>query len=102
MEFRFADKCIERVYTEGRSARAARRYPPEVVKLFFRRIASIDAALTEMDLYQLKGARLEKLKTKPGIYSMRLNDQWRLELNFEETPEGRVVIIRDISKHYGD
>ena len=55
----------------------------------------IRAADTEMDLYAMNSLRLEKLKGKrKHQHSMRLNDQWRLILEFREgTPNRKLLIV---------
>ena len=99
MNFRFEDRKLEALY---RAEEGAKKYPSDVVEAFFRRMASIRAAKDERDLRALKGARLEKLKGERDRYSMRLNVKWRLIIGFERDAGGAIVVVIEISDHYGD
>ena len=99
MIFRFEDRRLDALYETEEDAK---KYPAEVVEAFFRRMASIKEAKDERDLRALKGARLEKLKGEEDRYSMRLNVKWRLILRFERDAGGGVVVVLEISDHYGD
>ncbi len=98
MKLRFGTKRLEGLYSGTRQQGA---YPRDVVEAFFRRIALIKSAVDMRDLRALKGARLEKLRRQRNLYSMRLNLQWRLILEFEEADQGTTVVVKSISKHYG-
>ncbi len=69
------------------------RHSQALVRSFRRAMAVIRAADTEQVFYGLAGLHFEKLKRKPGQYSMRLNLQWRLILEFEGDNPKTVVII---------
>lgn len=100
MDFLFATKELERLYTHNEGAS---RYPAETVKLFRRRVRHIEAARDGRDLRVPPSVRYEKLSGKlAGLSSLRLNDKWRLILKEEETAVGKRIVIREISNHYGD
>ncbi len=99
MNFRFEDRKLQSLYE---TEEGAKRYPPEVVEAFFRRMASIKAAKDERDLRALKGARLEKLKGEQDRHSMRLNKKWRLLIGFERDAGGALVVVIKISDHYDE
>ncbi|WP_321471939.1 type II toxin-antitoxin system RelE/ParE family toxin [uncultured Paludibaculum sp.] len=100
MDFRFANRDLERLYTHNEGAS---RYPAEVVLLFRRRVRQIEGAQDIRDLRTPRSLHYEKLGGKlAGLSSLRLNDQWRLILCEEETKAGKRMVIREISKHYGD
>ena len=100
MRFRFKQKKLRELYSKGKERE---KYPEPVFKAFLRRMAVIKGAKDERDLRALKGAHFEKLATKPGGYSMRLERQYRLEISFEDSETGeKIVCIDKISKHYGD
>ncbi len=100
MDFRFATTDLEDLYE---SEKGAERYPPEVVDAFFVKMAVISSAKDERDLRALRSLHFEKMRGHADRYSMRLNQQWRLILRFEP-PRGsdKVVVVVEISKHYGD
>ena len=51
-------------------------------------------AVDERDFYGLKGLHYERLQGRPGQHSMRLNEQFRLIVEFEgEAPTKTIVIL---------
>jgi proteic killer suppression protein len=72
-------------------------YPPEAVSAYRKRMQQIRAALDERAFYALKSLRFKRLQgNRAHQRSMRLNDQWRLILEFEdgdETEGKRVVVV---------
>ncbi|MBI4877485.1 MAG: type II toxin-antitoxin system RelE/ParE family toxin [Acidobacteria bacterium] len=100
MDFIFATRELERPYTHDEGAS---RYPAETVKLFRRRVRHIEAARDARDLRTPPSVHYEKLGGNlAGLSSLRLNDRWRLILSEQETKSGKRIVIREISKHYGD
>lgn len=76
-------------------------FPLGVVKAYRKRIAFIRGALDERDFYAMKSLHFEKLKgDRAGQYSMRLNDQWRLILEFLPGQSGKVVVIVSIADYH--
>lgn len=100
MEFRFTDAKLERLYTKGIGAR---RYPDDVVNAFLRRVRAIEAADDERDLRLPASVHFEKLKGRyAGKNSMKLKGRWRLILRISSTEGRQVVLIDEMTKHYGD
>jgi toxin HigB-1 len=68
---------------------------PGIVKAFRKRMQQIRAARDERLFYSQKALRFEKLKgSRKNQHSMRLNDQWRLVLEFEgDNPDKTVVVV---------
>ena len=98
MRFCFADKKLEKLYTEEKDAH---KYPDGVVDAFFDVMAVIAAAKDERDLRRLKGLRYEKLKGQRGHQrSLRLNSQFRLVVEREEDEEGRFLWIVGIEDYH--
>ncbi len=97
----FARKELERLYTAGDGAED---YAEQVVNTFLRRVRTLEAAVDERDLRAQRALRLEALKEKRyrGKHSIRVNDQWRLILEFSGHGEDKTVTIMELSKHYGD
>jgi proteic killer suppression protein len=61
----------------------------------------IRAALDERDFYAMKSLRFEKLKgARQKQHSMRLNDQWRLILEFEGEGATKVVVVCEIEDYH--
>ncbi|MGD0279994.1 MAG: type II toxin-antitoxin system RelE/ParE family toxin [Smithella sp.] len=69
-------------------------YPGGVIKSFRKRLQQIDSAVDERDFYNLRSLNFEKLKgNRQHQYSMRINDQWRLILEFKGSDAGKKIVI---------
>jgi proteic killer suppression protein len=76
-------------------------YPESAVTAFRKRMQYIRSAKSEQDLRVWKSLHYEKLKGKRKHQrSMRLNDQWRLVLEFENTVNGPQVIVVAIEDYH--
>lgn len=76
----FADTETERFFATGKS----RRFPPDVLKRAAMRLLQLDAATKLDDLRLPPSNRLEALKgDRKGLYSIRVNEQWRVCFRFE-------------------
>jgi toxin HigB-1 len=76
-------------------------FPIVVVKAYRKRIALIRSANDERDFYGLKSLHFEKLKgNREGQFSMRLNDQWRLILEFIRNQKGKIVVVISIEDYH--
>jgi len=101
MDFRFDNKDLEKLYTEGKSRKY--RLPEDIIDKFFARIQQIEAANDIYDLWKDKGLNFEKLQGYESRYSIRLKLKYRLEMIVEwqnnENSVGEFSII-EISNHY--
>jgi proteic killer suppression protein len=62
---------------------------------------AIRAAEDERAFHAMKSLHFEKLKgNRSHQHSMRLNDQWRLILEFERTSDGKVVLVIGIEDYH--
>lgn len=72
-----------------------------VVKAFRKRMQQIRAVDDERDFYKIGGMRFEKLAGKRSHqYSMRLNDQWRLIVEFSGKGPEKVIAIIGIEDYH--
>lgn len=69
------------------------RFSDAIVRSFRRVMSVIRAADTERVFYGLAGMHFEKLKRRPGQFSIRLNLQMRLIIEFEGGDPKTVVIV---------
>lgn len=98
MKLRFATGSLERLETDPK---ATEGYSAAIVKLYRMRINLIRQALDERDLYALRSLHFEKLKgARSHQRSIRLNDQWRLILEFEEEGASKTVVIVSIEDYH--
>jgi len=62
-----------------------KRFPSELQKQGRRKLLVIHAATDENDLRIPPGNHFEKLKgDKKGLYSIRINDQWRITFKWKD------------------
>lgn len=98
MEVSFADDGLEQIYTK---ASADSGFVPGLATAYRKRIQFILGAKDERDLVAWKSLRFEKLKGKrQHQYSLRLNDQYRLIIEFEGKASDKVVVIMGIEDYH--
>lgn len=97
VEARFADDDLARLETqEPRGG----RWDQAIVRAFRNRMQTIRAAPDERTFYALKSLHFEELHDRPGVHSMRLNDQWRLTMKFEGKGSGKIAVIIAIEDYH--
>ncbi len=99
MDVRHADRTLGRLETDLEFQ--VKKYAPDVVKAFRRRMAIIRNARDEQDFYRLKSLHYEKLQGgRSHERSMRLSDPFRLILRIEVHPDGRTVVVVSIEDYH--
>ena len=80
----FDDAATQDIF-DGRETKLARRFSKDLWRAIRRRLTSVDAATSLADLAAVPGYRLEALKgEQKGRHSIRVNDQYRITLRFED------------------
>ncbi len=98
MEIRFRDDKLERLATDTKFAGG---FTPALVKVFRKRMQMIKAAPDERDFYKLKSLHYEKLSgARDHQHSMRLNDKYRLIIEYETADNGKVVLVISIEDYH--
>lgn len=98
MEVEFQDDNLDRLETD---AGFDGQYPPEIVTGFRRRMQQIRAAADERDFINQRSLRFEKLLGKRKHQcSMRINDQWRLILEFKGKGASKIIVIVSIEDYH--
>ena len=98
MEVRFADARLDRLETDRKYDAG---FSQAVVKAFRKRMQLIRSALDERVFYQLKSLHFEKMEgDRSHQHSMRLNDQWRLIIEFERSVPNKVVVVVSIEDYH--
>ena len=86
----FADRETELIW----SGRRSRRLPADMQAIALRKLRMVHAARTAVDLRVPPGNRLELLKGNlAGLYSIRINDQWRICFRWSEGDVHGVEIV---------
>jgi proteic killer suppression protein len=94
----FTDSSLDRLETD---ATFSGGFSGGIVKAYRKAVQHIRAATDERTLYARRSFRFEKLKgNREGQHSLRLNDQWRLIVEFREgTPSKTVCIVEIVDYH---
>jgi proteic killer suppression protein len=96
MRLAFRNPALQKLETEDDPA-----YSESVTERFRNRVNLIRSALDERDFRALKSLHLEKLKgNRSHQRSMRLNDQFRLILEYEGEAPNKTVVIVDIEDYH--
>lgn len=74
----FGDKSTEDLF-HGRRSKHTLGFPDAIINRALKKLDILNGASSLQDLRSPPGNRLEALKgALPGLYSIRINDQWRL------------------------
>lgn len=101
----FAKEYLRDLYTKGSSSDKKHRYQPDIIRRYKRGVDYLKWATRVEDLFRINSLNIEALKgDKSGRYSIRVNNQYRIEFTMTETSDASVVMticnIVELSKHY--
>lgn len=100
----FNEDYLEKLYTKGETGIKRLRFQPQIVRGYQKGIKFLIQAKRKEDLYPFKSLHFEALHgDKEGRFSIRANDQYRIEFTLEETDDEPVVTIcniMELSNHY--
>ena len=100
----FEKDYLRELYEEGRCSDKKHRYQPQIVKTYRRRIETLEAVDSPEKLYQFNALNFEALVgNKKGRFSIRVNNQYRIEFTLNTECEEPLVVICNIvelSNHY--
>jgi len=98
VDFEFANRKLERLYTEEFGAK---RYSSQVVDAFFEVMSAIDHARDERDLRALKHLHFERLKGKRKHQrSLKLHGGFRLIVQLREDTDGSYIFVEAIEDYH--
>lgn len=101
MLVKFNNSYLEKIYqgkTKGKIS-----YSSEVVIQLKKTVLKLEQADNTAQLRQFRSLNFEALKgDKKGLYSVRVNKQYRLEFQIENDTItlSEIILIEDLSKHY--
>ena len=86
----FKDTQTQQIYQRQRS----RKLPPGIQQVALRKLRMINNAISLTDLRVPPANRLEKLSgDREGQWSIRINDQWRVCFEWQESDAYNVEIV---------
>lgn len=110
----FNEEYLENLYTKGETGIKKLRFQPQIVRGYQKAIKYLIQAKRKEDLFPFKSLHFEALHgDKEGRFSVKANDQYRVEFTLTETEEDcnatlhsvrepMIVIcnIMELSNHY--
>jgi proteic killer suppression protein len=86
----FKDSETEKIYKRQRS----RKLPPDIQQVALRKLRMLNNSVSINDLRIPPANRLEKLTgNREGQYSIRINSQWRICFEWQESNAYQVEIV---------
>ena len=99
MDVEFRTRSMKSRYDDPR--KAIQKWGKQIGERYIRVVSLIMAVQDFWELYDSPSINLHQLKgNRKGEYSLRLNVQMRLIVEHDE--RRRTVLIKEVSKHYGD
>jgi proteic killer suppression protein len=100
----FKKEYLQEMYEKGKTTDKKHRYQPQIIRKYKHCINLLLEADCIEDLFVINSLNYEKLKgDKKGISSIRVNDQYRIEFEENQTESEPVIIIctiLELSTHY--
>ena len=101
MEIAFEKEYLKKLYYEGKTGDKQHRFQPEIVKKYVKVVNILDSVDKPSDLYRYRSLHYEILSgDKAGLESVRLNDQYRLEIKVIAEGSVHICSIIELSNHY--
>lgn len=100
----FGKDYLKSLYEKGESGSKKLRFQPDIVRRYKRCIDYLKAAPGKESLFLFNSLNFEALKgDKAGLFSIRVNHQYRIEFTINENLEQPILTIcniHELSKHY--
>lgn len=100
----FNEEYLENLYTKGQTGLKKLRFQPQIVRGYQKVIKILINAGRKEDLFPFKSLHFEALHNdKEGLFSVKVNDQYRVEFTLTEIENEQVITvcnIMELSNHY--
>ncbi|MEZ3578335.1 MAG: type II toxin-antitoxin system RelE/ParE family toxin [Muribaculaceae bacterium] len=100
----FAQNYLKELYEQGTTKDKNHRFQPDIIKRYKRCIHYLMSASSKESLFPINSLRFEALSgDKAGLFSVRVNDKYRIEFTLEESADKPLLTICNIvelSNHY--
>lgn len=104
MEITFEKEYLSELYYKGECVDKKHRFQPPVVKKYVKTINILESVSSIEDLFLYNGLHFEALQgNEKNIFSVRVNDQYRIEFTTKQVVSEIVVTIcniEELSNHY--
>ena len=100
----FEEEYLKDLYHKGKCSEKKHRFQPEIIKRYQQRIDLLISVPGPETLYQYNSLHFELLTgDRAGLYSIRINNKYRIEFSLEKEDEESLLTICNIvelSNHY--
>jgi proteic killer suppression protein len=101
MEIKFQKEYLRKLFYDGESGDKQHRYQPQIVKKYVRVVNILDSVDKVTDLFRFSSLHYEKLQgDKKGLESVRINNQYRIEFQSDDSGGITICNIIELSNHY--
>ena len=104
MEIHFDQDYLRDLFYHGKCFDKKHRFQPQIIKRYIDRINTLESVDGIEELYRYNSLNFEALQgDKKGEYSIRINDQYRIEFTIEQSNDQcsvSICNIKEISNHY--
>jgi len=104
MIIHFEETYLKELYENGVTSNKKHRYQPSIIKRYIERVNLLKKIITKEELFPFKSLNFEALVgDKKGRFSIKVNDQYRIEFTLDENLEQPILTICNIvelSNHY--
>ncbi len=102
MLIKFNNDYLESLY-QGKETKKKPLYNNEVLTQFKKKVQILQMIESTQDLKNFKSLRFKPLKgEKKELFSIRINQAYRLEFKIINEQTIEVILIEDLTNHYGD
>ena len=93
----FEMQYLENLYTKGKAQGEKYRYQPQIIRGYQKAVKFLVSAKRIGDLFPIKSLHFEALHgDKEGRFSIKANDQCRVEFTVTNAEDDIIVFIRNI------
>ena len=100
----FEESYLKELYESGKTSDKKHRFQPSIAKRYKDRVDLLKKVSSKEELFPIKSLHFEALHgDKRGLFSIKVNDQYRVEFSLDENTEQSILTICNIvelSNHY--
>lgn len=104
MIIEYGKNYLRDLYENGKCSDKSKRFQPQIVRKYQKRVDTLMAATRKEDLFPLKSLGFEALRgDKDGLFSVKVDMQYRLEFSLKEEMGETILTIctlEELSNHY--
>jgi proteic killer suppression protein len=97
MEIKFDKTYLEELYNTGKATDKTHRFQPQIVSKYRKTVDILESVERIEDLFRYNSLRYECLHgVKEGLESVRVNDQYRIEMKTTKVISETIITICNI------